>query len=497
MVWRISSPALPKRRICSPKLAPLQPLHVKPMSRDPGGWKWLVWPKNGMWLWCWEFMIGVLARLVLIPSFIGPFLVWEISRFSTRQLPLALMVLCLQCITSITWLTRWALPRASASGVMESCTIPVHWESTMTMLRQLGLFQFLRFASAASWGFSIFFLLVSWSFMMFHGSSVTIAKDVTVFTSHFGVKFGIIICHEMNFASPLRSMISNGVRDIIFPTQWGGAYGGNFAATQSGFAVVHQVALSISLFMFEDVGKPWKTLVDRQFPSFSRHFPHNIFPIEIASTRHVGWGFSLGFRRWTSSRPMGCLEAPGFGLQIPRGLQNSSWPPHLGRRFVSAVIWWFFWCQTFWWFYDDFMTAKFRSWNINMNQLMTTWSYDSHMLDSASLQTRLVIKTAGGKHAWFSNTTMVWYYGPWQPCRSYSPTFDGTSAGVSNDFKDADVERRERTWNHWILAWALLSKHVFCCFPELNLFLSTLSSLSVLVVGQVGLFAVLTRVIEW
>ena len=150
MVWRISSPALPKRRICSPKLAPLQPLHVKPMSRDPGGWKWLVWPKNGMWLWCWEFMIGVLARLVLIPSFIGPFLVWEISRFSTRQLPLALMVLCLQCITSITWLTRWALPRASASGVMESCTIPVHWESTMTMLRQLGLFQFLRFASAAS-----------------------------------------------------------------------------------------------------------------------------------------------------------------------------------------------------------------------------------------------------------------------------------------------------------------------------------------------------------
>ena len=118
-----------------------------------------------------------------------------------------------------------------------------------------------------------------------------------MFTSHFGVKFGIIICHEMNFASPLRSMISNGVRDIIFPTQWGGAYGGNFAATQSGFAVVHQVALSISLFMFEDVGKPWKTLVDRQFPSFSRHFPHNIFPIEIASTRHVGWGFSLGFRR--------------------------------------------------------------------------------------------------------------------------------------------------------------------------------------------------------
>ena len=68
-------------------------------------------------------------------------------------------------------------------------------------------------------------------------------EDVTVFTSHFGVKFGIIICHEINFASPLRSMISQGVRDIIFPTQWGGAYGGNFAATQSGFAVVHQVNL--------------------------------------------------------------------------------------------------------------------------------------------------------------------------------------------------------------------------------------------------------------
>ena len=67
------------------------------------------------------------------------------------------------------------------------------------------------------------------------------SKDVTVFTSHFGVKFGLIICHEINFASPLRSMISAGVRDVIFPTQWGGSYGGNFAATQSGFAIAHQV----------------------------------------------------------------------------------------------------------------------------------------------------------------------------------------------------------------------------------------------------------------
>ena len=69
------------------------------------------------------------------------------------------------------------------------------------------------------------------------------SKDVTVFTSHFGVKFGLIICHEINFASPLRSMISAGVRDVIFPTQWGGPYGGNFAATQSGFAIAHQVNL--------------------------------------------------------------------------------------------------------------------------------------------------------------------------------------------------------------------------------------------------------------
>ena len=38
-------------------------------------------------------------------------------------------------------------------------------------------------------------------------------------------------------------MISAGVRDVIFPTQWGGSYGGNFAATQSGFAIAHQVNL--------------------------------------------------------------------------------------------------------------------------------------------------------------------------------------------------------------------------------------------------------------
>ena len=127
-------------------------------------------------------------------------------------------------------------------------------------------------------------------------------------------------------------------------------------------------SVCLCLKMLENHGKHWLIV---SFPRFPVIFPiifSHIFPIEIASTRHVGWGFSLGFRRWTSSRPMGCLEAPGFGLQIPRGLQNSSWPPHLGRRFVSAVIWWFFWCQTFWWFYDDFMTfmtAKFRSWNIN------------------------------------------------------------------------------------------------------------------------------------
>ena len=42
--------------------------------------------------------------------------------------------------------------------------------------------------------------------------------DATVFTAHFGVSFGIIICHETNFASPLRSILQRGVRDMIFPT---------------------------------------------------------------------------------------------------------------------------------------------------------------------------------------------------------------------------------------------------------------------------------------
>ncbi|CAK9052319.1 unnamed protein product [Durusdinium trenchii] len=67
--------------------------------------------------------------------------------------------------------------------------------------------------------------------------------DSTTFMSHFGVKFGMIICHEINFASPVRSMIKEGVRDVIFPTQWGGSYGGYFGGTQSGFAVAHQVNL--------------------------------------------------------------------------------------------------------------------------------------------------------------------------------------------------------------------------------------------------------------
>lgn len=67
--------------------------------------------------------------------------------------------------------------------------------------------------------------------------------DAVTFTSHFGVTFGILICHELNFGSPILSLLRAGVRDVIFPTEWGGIMEGSFQGMQSGFAVAHGVNL--------------------------------------------------------------------------------------------------------------------------------------------------------------------------------------------------------------------------------------------------------------
>jgi len=67
-------------------------------------------------------------------------------------------------------------------------------------------------------------------------------NDAVTFTSHFGVTFGIVICHELPYAGPILSLKKAGVRDIIFPTWWGG-WSGAFAAEQSGYAVAHGVNL--------------------------------------------------------------------------------------------------------------------------------------------------------------------------------------------------------------------------------------------------------------
>ncbi|CAJ1414581.1 unnamed protein product [Effrenium voratum] len=68
---------------------------------------------------------------------------------------------------------------------------------------------------------------------------------VTIFTSHFGVKFGLVTCHELNFASPFLSILKAGVRDVIHIARWG-SFAGNFAATQSGTAMAHGVNLLAS-----------------------------------------------------------------------------------------------------------------------------------------------------------------------------------------------------------------------------------------------------------
>lgn len=67
-------------------------------------------------------------------------------------------------------------------------------------------------------------------------------NDAVTFTSHFGVTFGIVICHELPYAGPILSLKKAGVGDIIFPTWWGG-WSGAFPGEQSGYAVAHGVNL--------------------------------------------------------------------------------------------------------------------------------------------------------------------------------------------------------------------------------------------------------------
>ena len=127
--WRILCCALQKRTICYQKMAPfyVQIQMLWALPRNHGGSRWHVWQRNGMCLWLWESMIGVLVFLVQIPLFIVLFHVLEILLFSTKPWSLVWMVLCWQYTTSITWLTHWRRLKTSVSGEQWPKTLIIYY----------------------------------------------------------------------------------------------------------------------------------------------------------------------------------------------------------------------------------------------------------------------------------------------------------------------------------------------------------------------------------
>ena len=66
--------------------------------------------------------------------------------------------------------------------------------------------------------------------------------DVVTFDTHFGVKFGMFICNDMNFGGPARALIASGVNDFVFPTFWvNSAPLGMAVGSQDAFARAHAV----------------------------------------------------------------------------------------------------------------------------------------------------------------------------------------------------------------------------------------------------------------
>lgn len=52
------------------------------------------------------------------------------------------------------------------------------------------------------------------------GINTTLIPDVSIFETDFNVKFGHFICFDLMFSTPALDVISQDVKDIIFPTMW-------------------------------------------------------------------------------------------------------------------------------------------------------------------------------------------------------------------------------------------------------------------------------------
>lgn len=48
----------------------------------------------------------------------------------------------------------------------------------------------------------------------------TLKPDIAIFETDFGVKFGLIICFDLNFENPVAKLIEKDVENFAFPTMW-------------------------------------------------------------------------------------------------------------------------------------------------------------------------------------------------------------------------------------------------------------------------------------
>lgn len=48
----------------------------------------------------------------------------------------------------------------------------------------------------------------------------TKTPDISIFETDFGVKFGLIICFDLNLYRPSADLIRENVRNFAFPTMW-------------------------------------------------------------------------------------------------------------------------------------------------------------------------------------------------------------------------------------------------------------------------------------
>lgn len=48
----------------------------------------------------------------------------------------------------------------------------------------------------------------------------TLTPDISTFDTDFGVKFGLMICFDVNLQSPAAELLRQNVKNIILPTMW-------------------------------------------------------------------------------------------------------------------------------------------------------------------------------------------------------------------------------------------------------------------------------------